>query len=114
MNSIDDIKRLMNLLPFDKETKDKIVNSSEEINNFNIYIASKYKISQKDAENLVKEKLTAIYQSQDNSNLSKDESFEVSSENTKSFAEEEGYERSLELKMAILDLSSALKVFVKK
>lgn len=114
MANLDDIKRIMKLLPFTKEVKDTIIRSSEEIHNFNTFISEKYKIGQDEAENLVKEKISDIYQSQQNHELTNEQKFEVSSQNAKVYAESVGYGRSEELKNAILELSIALKAFNQK
>ena len=103
MLSLDKLKMLLKLLPIPQESKDKITSSSLAIESFRNFLATKYSLSEKDADNKIKSYIE--------SNIKKGASIDDVAQVSYDYSINEGYDKSDELKSAIIDLTLLIEGF---
>ena len=103
--TLDNLKIAVKLLPFPKEVKNSIIKNSQSIIEFRKFISDKYTITSKDAEDKIQSELNLDLQS-----VGPDAVLDAANKSYE-YALNEGYDKSEDLKNAILNLSEALSKF---
>jgi hypothetical protein len=102
MFSIEDIKTAVKLLPFPEETKDSIIKNSEIISEFRDFIAKKYTLTQKSADEKIQAEISLR-----TSNITE---LELVAQKAEEYAISENYENSSDIGSAIISLSESLSL----
>ena len=103
--TLDNLKIAVKLLPFPKEVKNSIIKNSQSIIEFRKFISDKYTITSKVAEDKIQSELNLDLQS-----VGPDAVLDAANKSYE-YALNEGYDKSEDLKNAILNLSEALSKF---
>lgn len=104
ITSLDNLKLALKFMPLDKEIKESLLENSKIIIEFRNFLADKYKISNKKAEDKIKESTI------DKFNLNDiDKAVDVAYE----YCQSEGFNKSEEVKIAIQNLLKLKGKFIK-
>lgn len=102
MLNVDNLKQALDLIPLSPEIKESMLKNTEILVEFRQFLATKYNISEADAEKKITEDLSKLYKLELNPKI------EEVTEIVKSYANDQGFEKSEELKESILNLQKSL------
>jgi hypothetical protein len=100
MINIDQLKQALEILPLSEDVKTLMINNSQILVEFRLFLAQKYSISEQEAESKITEDLSKLYDS-------KSKIDEISN-CIEQYAKDQGFIKSEELKMSIVNLHKSL------
>jgi hypothetical protein len=105
MINIEDLQKALDLIPLSAEVKSAIMDNSQILVEFRHFMAEKYSISEKDAEEKIKQEISGLY------DLQNEPSIEEISILVESYSKDEGFQKHEELKTSIVNLQNSLRSF---